>query len=296
MKKLWPHAALLGTNIFFAINFTAVKYLINGKHIQAFGLNFIRMLVTVTMLWFIYLFKKNKFIIDKSDIARLLLCALTGIAINQLLFIKGLSLTYSIHASLLMLATPIMITLIAAVFLKERITSVKAIGLLLGICGGTLLISMRENSGSGTDVFWGDILVVLNAVSYSVFFVIVKPLMKKHQPLDLMRILFTIGLIVATPFCWKEFTEIPWQQYKPVEFYVLALVTIGGTFCAYVFNVIGIKHLGASVAGSYIYLQPFFATAIAMIVLGESLNVYKVVAAVLIFAGVYLANKSQADV
>lgn len=296
MKKIWPHAALLGTNIFFAINFTAVKYLINGNHIQAFGLNFIRMLVTVIMLWIIYLFNKNKFIIDRSDMPRLLLCALTGIAINQLLFIKGLSLTYSIHASLLMLATPIMITIIAAVFLKEKITSVKAIGLLLGISGGTLLISMRENSGSGIDVFWGDILVVLNAISYSVYFIIVKPLMKKYKPLDLMRILFTIGLVVATPFCWKEFTAIPWQQYGTTEFNVLALVTIGGTFCAYVFNVIGIKHLGPSIAGSYIYLQPFFATAIAMIVLGESLNTYKVVAALLIFTGVYLANKSKSDV
>ena len=296
MKKIWPHAALLGTNIFFAINFTAVKYLINGNHIQAFGLNFIRMLVTVIMLWIIYLFNKNKFIIDRSDMPRLLLCALTGIAINQLLFIKGLSLTYSIHASLLMLATPIMITLIAAVFLKEKITSFKAIGLLLGISGGTLLISMRGNSGSGSDVFWGDILVVLNAISYSVYFIIVKPLMKKYKPLDLMRILFTLGLVVATPFCWKEFTAIPWQQYGTTEFNVLALVTIGGTFCAYVFNVIGIKHLGPSIAGSYIYLQPFFATAIAMIVLGESLNTYKVVAALLIFTGVYLANKSKSDV
>lgn len=296
MKKLWPHAALLGTNIFFAINFTAVKYLINGGYMQAFGLNFIRMLVTVTMLWFIYLFKKNKFILDKNDWVRLLFCALTGIAINQLLFIKGLSLTYSIHASLLMLATPIMITLIAAVVLKEKITPLKLMGLLLGISGGALLITARENTGSGTDVIWGDILVVLNAVSYSVYFIIVKPLMKKHHPIDLMRILFTIGLTVATPFCWKEFAQIPWNQFTPLEFYVLILVTVGGTFCAYVFNVIGIKYLGPSVAGSYIYLQPFFATAIAMFVLGETLNAYKIFAAVLIFAGVFMANKSRADV
>jgi hypothetical protein len=65
--------------------------------------------------------------------------------------------------------------------------------------------------------------------------------MKKHHPIDLIRILFTIGLVVATPFCWEEFTQVQWQKFTPVEYYVLGLVTIGGTFCAYVFNVIGIK-------------------------------------------------------
>lgn len=296
MKKVWPHAALIGTNIFFAINFTAVKYLINGKYIQAFGLNFIRMLVTAILLWTIYLFKKNKTIIDKKDIGRLVLCSLTGIVINQLLFIKGLSLTYSIHASLLMLATPIMITIIAAIVFKEKITIYKSLGLLLGVSGGALLISMRGNSGDASAVLWGDILVVLNAVSYSVYFIIVKPLMKKYHPLDMMRILFTIGLFFALPFCWVEFNAIPWQNYSSTQFYVLTLITIGGTFCAYVFNVFGIKHLGPSVAGSYIYSQPFFATAIAMAVLGESLNIYKIVAAVLIFSGVYLANKTTSNV
>ena len=290
------HLALIGTNIFFAINFTAVKFLFNGGFIKPFGLNFARILVTTILLWVIYIFKKNKHILDKKDLGRLVLCSLTGIVINQLLFIKGLSMTYSIHASLLMLTTPILIMIIAAIILKERVTPNKAIGLTLGVIGALVLITKRQNSGSGTIIFWGDVMVILNAISYSFYFIMVKPLMKKYEAIAVIRILFTMGLFIALPFCWNEFSMIPWYSYSIKEVGVLSLIIIGGTFCAYLFNVYGIKHLGATVSGAYIYSQPFFATAIAIVFLGETLEGYKIFAAALIFMGVYLSNKNTSNV
>ena len=71
----------------------------------------------------------------------------------------------------------------------------------------------------------------------------------------------------------------------------MALIVITGTFLAYLFNLYGIKILGASVAGFYIYTQPVFAALIAMFFLHEELEPYKILAAALIFTGVYLANK-----
>jgi len=244
----------------------------------------------------IYIFKKNKHILDKKDFGRLVLCSLTGIVINQLLFIKGLSMTYSIHASLLMLTTPILIMIIAAIILKERVTPNKAIGLTLGVIGALVLITKRQNSGSGTNIFWGDVMVILNAISYSFYFIMVKPLMKKYEAIAVIRILFTMGLFIALPFCWNEFSMIPWNSYSIKEVGVLSLIIIGGTFCAYLFNVYGIKHLGATVSGAYIYSQPFFATAIAIVFLGETLEGYKIFAAALIFMGVYLSNKNTSNV
>ncbi len=295
-SKLKAHLALIGTNIFFAINFTAVKYLFNGSYIKPFGLNFIRILITSILLWVLYFFKRNKVRIDKQDFLRLLICALTGIVINQLLFIKGLSMTYSIHASLLMLTTPILIIIIAAIMLKEGITFNKTMGLLLGVSGATILIANRQNSGNGNSVLLGDTLIILNAVSYSFYFIMVKPLMKKYESLTVVRILFTMGLFIAMPFCWKEFNAIPWANYSYKEYEILGLIVLGGTFFAYLFNVYGIKHLGPSVSGSYIYSQPIFATAIAIFFLGETLEWYKFVAGLLIFSGVYLANKIPKDV
>ena len=200
-------------------------------------------------------------------------------------------MTYSIHASLLMLTTPIFITIIAAFVLKEKLNQNKIIGLLLGVAGAMVLITARKNSGSGSDVFWGDIFVIINAICYSNYFILVKPLMKRYSPISVIRILFTIGTIIATPICWNEFISIPWNQYDLLSFSILLLIVIGGTFCAYTFNLYGIKHLGASVSGAYIYTQPFFATIIAMIFMNETLDLYKILGGLFIFTGVFFVTK-----
>ncbi len=265
----------------------------NSGLVKPFGLNLVRVGVSMILLWILFIWKPVKVLIDKKDIGRFALCALTGIAINQLLFLKGLSLTYSIHASLLMLTTPILITIIAAWILKEGLNRNKIAGLVLGVFGAIVLISGKENTGEGAQVLWGDILIILNAISYTFYFVVVKPLMKKYNPVVVIRMVFTIGFFMILPFCWFEFIEIPWQLYSLNDYLLLLLIVLCGTFLAYLFNVYGIKILGASMAGTYIYSQPVFAAAIAIIFLNESLSLYKMLAAALIFAGVYLANKTN---
>ena len=285
------HAALLGTNLFFAINLSAAKHLTSQHLAGPFGINLIRVGVSTALFWILFLLKPTDIKIEKRDRLRFLLCAITGIAVNQLLFLKGLSLTYSIHASLLMLTTPILIVFIAAWVLKERISLLKLAGLALGITGAMVLVMARENSGQGNDILLGDILILVNAVSYTIFFILVKPLMQKYNPVMIIRWVFTIGLVLVLPFTWPEFTQIQWPSFGPVDYACLALVVLTGTFLAYLFNAYGIKVLGSSVAGFYIYTQPVFAAIIAMIFLKEDLPFYKIAAALLIFTGVYLANK-----
>jgi drug/metabolite transporter (DMT)-like permease len=290
-QKTKAHIALLITNIFFAINFTAVKFLISGGFIQPFGLNLIRVAVTAMLLWVLFIFKSQKVTFQKKDYPRLVLCALTGVAINQLLFIKGLSYTYPIHASLLLLITPILITIIASLVLKEKITSFKIIGLLLGVSGAMVLILSKEKTGNASDVLVGDVLIIINAISYTFYFVLVKPLMKEYNPIAILRMVFSIGFFMILPFCVKEFSAIEWLSYGRQEFLALILIVLGGTFFAYLFNIYGIKILGASTAGAYIYSQPLFAAVIAISFLGEEIVAYKIIAGVLIFAGVFIANK-----
>lgn len=284
---------LLGTNLFFAINLSAVKYLTGNNFMQPFGMNVIRVGVSVFLFWLLFLIYPSKEKIDRKDTGRFLLCALTGIAINQMLFLKGLSLTYSIHAVLLMLTTPILITIIAAWILKERLNIYKIAGLSLGVGGAVVLITARQGSGTGENVLLGDLLVLINAVSYTLYFILVKPLMLKYNPVQVIRLVFTYGLLMVLPFGWNEFVAIEWNSFGTTEYTCIGLITIGGTFLAYLFNVYGIKVLGASVAGAYIYIQPVFATIIAMIFLKEQLEIYKMVAAALIFTGVFLCNKTR---
>lgn len=290
-RKNIAHFALVFANLFFAINLSAVKHLTNLQLVKPFGLNVVRVGVAVLLFWILFICKPVNIKIEKKDRLRLLFCAVTGIAINQLMFLKGLSLTYPIHAALLLLITPILIVFIAAWVLKERIGLFKISGLALGIAGALVLILAKETIGNADNIVLGDILIIINAISYTIYFVLVKPLMLKYNAVVILRWIFTIGLLLVLPFGWTEFTEIPWTKYTILDFTSMGLIVFAGTFLAYLFNLYGIKTLGASIAGFYIYTQPVFAALIAMLFLHEHLAPYKILAAVLIFSGVYLANK-----
>lgn len=292
-SQLKAHLGLLGTNLFFAINYSAIKYFTANHYAGPFGINIIRIGISLILLWVLFFFKRPETKIQKKDIPAFLLCALTAIALNQMLFIKGLAFTFPIHAALLTLITPILITVIAARVLREKITLAKSVGLLLGASGAVLLIANREISSPGDNAVLGDILVILSAVAYTFYFILVKPLMKKYAPIQVIRWLFTFGFFMILPFCFQEFSDITWQVFTLKDWFFLFMIVVPGTFLAYIFNVYGIQKLSASMAGAYIYSQPVFAVVIAMIFLKEELSLNKIIAAVLIFAGVYLSNRKK---
>jgi drug/metabolite transporter (DMT)-like permease len=283
------HLAVLMTNIFFASNYSVIK-IIAPKFVGPYALNVLRVAISLLLFWTVWLFGSTTAGIRRKDVPRFLLCALTGIAINQMLFIKGLTLTSTIHASLLILVTPIAVTVFALWVLKEQFTILKAAGLALGIGGAVFLVLQKEAVNHASDYLLGDILVIINAISYSVYFILVKPLMKNYSPLHVIRWIFTIGFFMILPFGWSETTVIQWENFQWYHYLCLASITITGTFLAYYFNVYGIQKIGASMTGSYIYTQPFFVAAIAIIFLGEVLTWQKILAAVLILAGVFLVS------
>jgi len=289
--RIKAHLGLIATNLFFAINISAIKYFTAQSLAGPYGLNVVRSGVSVLLFWLLFLFGRKKIKIEKKHILRFMLCALTALAVNQMLFMKGVSHTYPIHASLLLLITPILITFIAAWVLKEKITWLKLIGLFLGVTGACILILSGDSTGKGNYVLLGDLLIILSTVAYTIYFILVKPLMQKYSPMDVMRWTFTFGLFMILPFGWDELTLIPWEQFTVNEYMLLFMIVVPGTFLAYIFNVYGIKILSASTAGSYIYSQPVFAVIIATIFLKENLEIYKIIAGIVIFSGVYLANK-----
>lgn len=290
--KQKAHLAVLTANLIFGVNFSVVKYVTPGL-IKPFGLNVVRVLVTTSLLWLLHFWERPKIPLERKDIPLFIACGLTGITINQLLFIKGLSITYSIHASLLMLCTPLLITITAFFFLREKLDKGVILGLVMGIGGATMLITARERTGSGSDVILGDIFIALNAISYAFYFVLVKPLMLKYTPLQVLRWAFTFGTIFILPFGWTEFIAAPWGSYSAQELTGIGFVVIGATFFAYLLNIYGLHHIQASATGAYIYLQPIFATIVAVIFLGEELTWVKITAALLIFTGVYLVQRSK---
>jgi len=250
--------------------------------------------ISLLLFWSFWLLGKTKASIRKEHLPRFLLCGLTGVAINQMLFIKGLTMTSTIHASLLMLCTPLLITILAFWVLREKITVLKAIGLSLGIGGAMLLILSKEKTGTPT--LSGDLFIVLNAIAYTIYFIIVKPLMQVYPPLHVIRWVFTFGFLMILPFGWSQFAAIDWRQYDWSHFASLSFIVVCGTFLAYSFNIYGINHLGAGITGSYIYTQPVFAAIIATVFLQEYFTAEKIISGILIFTGVYLVSRRNTPV
>lgn len=294
MKKTSKaHIAVLLTNVFFAANYTFVK-MVSPALIKPFGLNVYRVGVSLILFWALRIFTKKAARIERGDYMRFFLCGLFGVAINQMFFIKGLTLTSPIHASLLMLTTPLMITVFALWVLKEALTGVKLFGLALGLGGAALIIASKETAAHAPNYLLGDCLILINAVSYSIFFILVKPLMQRYSPVEVIRWVFTIGLLMMLPFGLMQALEVNFPSFTITDCLAFAAVILTGTFLAYYFNAIGLQHLGASVTGSYIYTQPVFAVLIAILFFHDHLSLQKFIAAVLIFTGVYLVGRKKA--
>ena len=282
---------MLSANVIFGITYSMVKLLV-PEYMTSFSVNVLRLAVSVPLLWMLFLMKPGKAGVERQDVPRFIACALAGVAINQLLFIKGLSLTSTVHASLLALGTPIFITAAAAVLLRQRFTLRKALGLALGLRGATILVLAATQARGNSAMWFGDMLVLINSISYALYFVWVQPLMRKYSPIHVLRWVFTIGFFMVLPFGLADTLRINPAEFTPTVLVALGFVTVGSTFLAYLFNMYGLKFLGASKTGSYIYTQPLFAALIGALWLHERIGLSQVGAALLIVSGVALVNAS----
>lgn len=288
------HIGLLFTNFFFALNLSLVQY-IAPEPLGPYGVNLFRVGGSLILFWMIAILTRtaDEKPIRKQDWARLALCGFTGIFLNQTLFIKGLTMTSTIHAALLMLSTPLLITGLAAFLLKEKLRWAQSIGLLLGLSGASILIMDRTDMGS--DSVLGDGLILINAVSYAVYFIIVKPLMQSYPPTQVIRWVFTFGAIGIIPMGLPQALDLHESGMHVQQILALSTIVICGTYFAYSLNIHAIQVLGAGVAGSYIYFQPVFATLIAILFLNDHPTPGKWLAAGLIFLGVYLNSRRRVE-
>lgn len=246
----------------------------------------------VTALFFLIFPRpgKGKHRIARRDWPILLLGGLFGVALNQMLFFLGLNQTLPIHASLIMMSTPLLITLFALIFHRQNIGAARYLGILLGIFGAALLMLAGKQITLTGNTALGDLLVFLNASSYALFLVMIKPVMERYPALVVIRWVFFFGLCFVLPFGWNSFMEIRWADFALPDYAALIFIVIFTTFFTYLWNVYALRFVSATVAGAYIYVQPLFASWIALVFYGEELTWIKMVAMSLLFVGVYLVN------
>ena len=264
------------------------------NYIGAFGFIVVRVIGASILFWILGLFVKEK--IAKEDFPRLIASALFGVGINMMLFFKGLSLTTPINASIIMVSNPIIVLVIAAIILKEKITRRKLTGIIIGAIGAISLIAYgKEVNLIGENLELGNLMVLANASSYALYLVIVKPLMKKYHPFTIAKWIFLFGLIFVIPFGYKEFIEISWITMPKDMIFRVVYVVVFTSFLAYLLNIYALKTIKASTVSFYVYLQPIIATSASIYLGKEELSLHEILSALIIFIGVYLVNTHESE-
>jgi drug/metabolite transporter (DMT)-like permease len=261
------------------------------KYIPAYGFIFMRVLFALVMYALIYfLFIREP--IQKKDWPRFFFCGFFGIAFNQLMFFKGISLTSSINGSLIMITTPIITYFFSQWILKETFKMSKIIGILLGMLGAGILILSSFHSKNASNPL-GDMLIWINATSFAIYLIIVRPLMAKYKPLTVIFLCFSTGFIWVFLAGFKEFQSIDWSGIPSIYYFNIGFVLFFATFVVYLFNIMAMNSLSPTVVSSYIYLQPLFAIVFATVYSNENLTYFSVAGGASIIAGLWLINKRK---
>ncbi len=287
-KRFQAHIAIFGANLIYGINYTIAKGIM-PDYAGAFGLTFMRVTGALLLFWFFSLIAGTEKI-DRKDYPRLIFSGMFGVAFNQMLFLKGLSFTTPINSSIIMTINPVLVLIIAAIVLKERITWIKVIGIWAAGTGAGFLILSSGKVSLESETFLGNVMMFLNATSYAIYLVIVKPLMIKYKPITVIKWVFLFGWFIVTPVGFSEFTQINWQDMPTSIIVSISYVIIGTTFFAYLLNINGLKYLKSSTVSAYIYSQPVIASIVAIMLARDEITWIKIVSTLLVFVGVYLVS------
>ncbi len=286
-RKVIAHILLFLVNLFYGANFIISK-MVMPAFIQPQAFILIRVGVTVVLFFIIGHFWGDMKI-EKKDFPLLIACSFFGVVINQELFFAGLNITTPINGALIMIMTPILVMVISFFSGQEKLTWQKITGLVLGTMGAAIIISGKGLNFSSKTAL-GDFFILLNASSYAIYLVIVRPLMAKYHPMAIIKWVFLLGLPWVVLLGFRQFGEIHWHTFTWVEWSATASVVFLATFCAYLFNIIALRDVHPSIVGAYIYMQPILATFISMLVGKDQLSIEKVISALLIFSGVYMVS------
>jgi len=291
-KIMFAHLAVLGANIIYAINYVVAKGIM-PDYLEPRAIIFLRVAGVAIIFWIVSaFFPKEK--VERKDFFKLAYISFFGIALNQVMFFEGLNLTTPINASIIMVGVPIVVLFFSHIIIGDKLTLNKIIGIVLGTSGAAYLILQSGSLSLSSNTFVGNIFILVNVTSYGLFLVLVKPLMSKYTPLTIMKWVFLFGLFYVTPVSLNlvvdaDYVTIPSNIWVSIGFVILFT-----TVFAYLLNNYSLKVLSPTVNSAYIYLQPVLTSVIALAFGKDNLTYVEVIAAMLIFIGVYFVSFNKA--
>lgn len=274
-----------------------------GKDAMASGISGLcmisfRMIGAAVCFWLTSLFSKQNEEVPPHDLFMFFFAGMLAIVFNQCCFTIGLSLTSPVNASIVTTTLPIVTMILAAIFLKEPVTSKKIMGIFCGAIGAMLLIlGSGHGTGKGQSNILGDLLCVSAQCSFAVYLTIFKKLIQKYSVVTCMKWMFTYSTIVVLPFTYNELAHLQWSAIPYTSWAETAFIVFVATFLAYIMMMEGQKLLRPTIVSMYNYVQPIVACIVSV---ATGLGVFgwgQGLAVILVFGGVWLVtqSKSRAD-
>lgn len=295
MSDKWKgHVAVLCANLIFGLNIPVSKALLT-QWMTPFGYMAARTLVATIVFWVIQGFLPKEKVTPK-DLAIIATGGIMGFVVSQSLTAVSLQYTSPVYFSLIVALSPLVVMLLAAVFLKEPITGKKMAGVVLGIAGALLMITQIDNSVSGKNNLWGIFLAVISVTAFSVYLIIIRSVAQKYTTVTQMKWMFLFAAIILVPLGCTEYSEqrLFSASWGWTGVWELAFVTILATSVAYFLTPFGMKYLRATTVSVYMNLQPIVSSVAAICVGQDSFSWDKPLAAVLVIAGAYVVSTSRA--
>ncbi|MBN8567029.1 MAG: DMT family transporter [Flavobacteriales bacterium] len=290
-KRHWALMAATLVSIIYGVTFTIAKDVM-PEFIEPFGFILLRVGGSVLLFWLVSFFgPKEK--ISTSDFPRIIAAAFFGVALNMLTFFKGLSYTSPIMGAVLMVTTPMIVLILSAIIMKERMLKRKVFGIILGLAGTVSLILYGKSMINAPNEMLGNLLVFINAISYGFYLIIVKKLMDKYNAFTFVKWIYSFGFLMVLPFGWNEFDAVNWALVPTDIYWKIGFVVVFSTFLTYLLNLVSMRELKPTTVAVFIYLQPLFATIFAISLGKDELSWVKIGSAILIFTGVYLVTQKK---
>ncbi len=289
---------MITANIAWGLMAPLSKMAMSDPAISSWILVSFRVIGAAIAFWIASLFVKNEKV-PRRDLFLLAIGSLLGIIMNQGVFILGISYTSPINASIVTTNLPIVVMILAAIYLKEPITWLKFGGIVVGGLGAFLLILSghpAQGSAAGDNNLLGIGLCFFSQFCYATYFVLFKKTISKYHPVTLMKWMFLFASLIYLPLNFKQLVTTDFSAVPVNIFYDIAFIVFGGTFFGYLMIPIGQKNLRPTVATMYNNVQPIVAS-IATVFWGmDTFGWNKVGSVLLVFTGVYMVTRSKARV
>jgi len=285
------HLALFAVAFLFSLNYLFSK--LGMRELAPLAFAWLRVVGSAVILAFIVRHDPGP-PLTRADRRLVAGFAILGVVLNQTLFLSGLAFTTIPVAAILITTIPVFAHGAAILLGRERASAPRIGGIALAGAGALLIVGGESIHGTWRSLA-GAVMILGNCLAFSLYLVLSKPAMARLSARRVVAWMFAVGAALMLPISSWSLWHQHWSTISPKAWLALVLVILGPTVAAYLLNAWALRYADASLVAAYTYVQPVLATFLGAIFLGEPVHAVVVLAAAMIFAGVWLAGRTMAS-